>query len=58
MSVDPAISQAVQDYAKAIWSLQGREEGPLHEAVLQEFHSAHRLSPNPSGPGSWGGELG
>jgi DtxR family Mn-dependent transcriptional regulator len=36
VSFDPAISQAVQDYAKAIWSLQRREEGPVSTSALAE----------------------
>ncbi len=36
MSIDPAVSQAVQDYAKAIWSLQRREDGPVSTSALAE----------------------
>ena len=43
MSVDPAISHAVQDYAKAIWSLQRRNEGPVSTSAL-----ADRLAVSPA----------
>jgi DtxR family transcriptional regulator, Mn-dependent transcriptional regulator len=36
MSIDPGVSQAVQDYAKAIWSLQRREDGPVSTSALAE----------------------
>ncbi|MDQ3586777.1 MAG: metal-dependent transcriptional regulator [Actinomycetota bacterium] len=36
MSVEPAVSQAVQDYAKAIWSLGRRGEGPVSTSALAE----------------------
>jgi DtxR family transcriptional regulator, Mn-dependent transcriptional regulator len=43
VKVDPAISHAVQDYAKAIWSLQRREEGPVSTSAL-----ADRLGVSPA----------
>jgi len=43
MSVDPAISHAVQDYAKGIWSLQRRNEGPVSTSAL-----ADRLAVSPA----------
>ena len=36
MSVDASVSHAVQDYAKAIWSLQRREEAPVSTSALAE----------------------
>ena len=35
-SVEPDVSQAVQDYAKAIWSLGRRGEGPVSTSALAE----------------------
>jgi len=43
MSVDSAISHAVQDYAKGIWSLQRRNEGPVSTSAL-----ADRLAVSPA----------
>ncbi len=36
MSMDASVSHAVQDYAKAIWSLQRREEAPVSTSALAE----------------------
>jgi len=36
MAVEPDVSQAVQDYAKAIWSLGRRGEGPVSTSALAE----------------------
>lgn len=36
MTVEAAVSQAVQDYAKAIWSLQRREHQPVSTSALAE----------------------
>jgi len=36
VAVEPDVSQAVQDYAKAIWSLGRRGEGPVSTSALAE----------------------